>query len=65
MGCTMIGSIMQKFSRLLLKKLTTANRCDRTQNQGRLFDEQLSKKLDHKHKLYQLKNLIDWDNLEK
>jgi len=41
------------------------NNLAKLQNQGRLFEEQLSKKLNPKNKLYQLRNLIDWDNLEK
>ncbi len=36
-----------------------------SQNQGRLFEELLSRKLNPKNKLYQLRSLIDWDNLEK
>jgi len=36
-----------------------------SQKQGQLFYERLSNKLDPKHKLYQLRSLIDWDKLEK
>lgn len=36
-----------------------------SQNQGRLFEDLLSRKLNPKNKLYQLRSLIDWDNLEK
>ncbi len=36
-----------------------------SQNQGRLFEELLSRKLNPKNKLYQLRSLVDWDNLEK
>jgi IS5 family transposase len=35
-----------------------------SQNQGRLFDERLSKKLNPKNKLYQIRDLINWSELE-
>jgi IS5 family transposase len=35
-----------------------------SQNQGRLFEERLSKKLSQKNKLYQLRDLINWSELE-
>ena len=34
------------------------------QNQGRLFLDKLSKELNPKHKLYKLKELINWSDLE-
>ena len=34
------------------------------QKQGRLFFDKLSKELNHKHKLYKLKELINWSDLE-
>jgi len=36
-----------------------------SQNQGRLFEERLSQKLSPKHKLYILRDLINWEELEK
>ncbi len=35
-----------------------------SQNQGRFFEQILSKKLNPKHKLYQLRDLINWSDLE-
>ena len=35
-----------------------------SQNQGRLFDEKLSKKLRPENKLYILRDLINWPDLE-
>ncbi len=35
-----------------------------SQNQGRLFEEKLSKKLSAKNKLYILRDLINWSELE-
>ena len=35
-----------------------------SQNQGRIFDQPLSKKLNPKNKLYQLRDLINWSDLE-
>ena len=36
---------------------------DHSQRQGRLLQENLSKELNPKHKLYKLKELIDWEDL--
>lgn len=47
-----------------LEKMPIENLGD-SQKQGRLFEELLSRKLNPKNKLYQLRNLIDWDKLEK
>ena len=35
-----------------------------SQNQGRIFEQLLSKQLNPKNKLYQLKELINWSELE-
>lgn len=37
---------------------------ENSQRQGRLLQDKLSKELNSKHKLYKLKELIDWDDLE-
>ena|GEM_PF-4956221 len=35
-----------------------------SQNQGRFFEEELSKKLNPKNKLYRLRDLVNWSELE-
>lgn len=35
-----------------------------SQNQGRFFDDKLSTKLNPKNKLYKLRDLINWSDLE-